>query len=84
MERSHYERERRDREDEREKLYRRRGDPRGSIDELPYGDERGGGSRRRKADSDGESAGSRRDSKVSLSLLKMLTMASRHTMLTTV
>jgi pre-mRNA-processing factor 40 len=61
---SHYDRERRDREDEREKLYRRRGDPRGSIDELPYGDERPGGSRRRRADSDGESAGSTRVAKV--------------------
>lgn len=61
---SHYERERRDREDEREKLYRRRGDPRGSIDELPYGDERPGASRRRRADSDGESASSARVAKV--------------------
>jgi pre-mRNA-processing factor 40 len=57
-------RERRDREDERERLYRRRGDPRGNIDELPYGDEKPSGSRRRRADSDIESAGSRRDSKV--------------------
>lgn len=61
---SHYDRERRDREDEREKLYRKRGDPRGSIDELPYGDERPSGSRRRRADSDGESAGSTRVAKV--------------------
>ncbi|KAF8867115.1 hypothetical protein BDZ45DRAFT_3829 [Acephala macrosclerotiorum] len=61
---SHYDRERRDRESEREKLYRRRGDPRGSIDELPYGDERpSGGSRRRRADSDVESAGSTRATK---------------------
>jgi pre-mRNA-processing factor 40 len=59
---SHYDRERRDREDDREKLYRRRGDPRGSIDELPWGDERP--SRRRRADSDAESAGSARLSKV--------------------
>lgn len=59
---SHYDRERRDRENEREKLYRRRGDPRGSIDELPYGDERP--SRRRRADSDVESAGSARVAKV--------------------
>ena len=59
-----YDRERRDREDERDKLYRRRGDPRGSIDELPYGDERPGGSRRRRADSDGESASSSRVAKV--------------------
>ena len=61
---SHYDRERRDREDEREKLYRRRGDPRGSVDELPYGDDRPGGTRRRRADSDGESAGSTRVAKV--------------------
>ncbi|CZS90335.1 related to U1 snRNP protein [Rhynchosporium graminicola] len=62
---SHYDRERRERETEREKLYRKRGDPRGSIDELPYGDERpsggaSGGSRRRRADSDVESADSTR------------------------
>ncbi|TVY85364.1 Pre-mRNA-processing protein prp40 [Lachnellula suecica] len=56
---SHYERERRDRENEREELYRRRADPRGSIDELPYGDERpSGGSRRRRADSPVGSEGS--------------------------
>ncbi|TAQ88502.1 hypothetical protein B7494_g3198 [Chlorociboria aeruginascens] len=62
---SHYDRERRDREDERENLYRRRGDPRGGLDELPYGDERptGSGNRRRRADSDVESAGSRKDIK---------------------
>ncbi|RFU35943.1 hypothetical protein B7463_g299, partial [Scytalidium lignicola] len=59
----HYDRDRRDRDDEREKLYRRRGDPRGSIDELPWGDERPSISRRRRADSDAESVGSRRDSK---------------------
>ncbi|TVY26536.1 Pre-mRNA-processing protein [Lachnellula hyalina] len=58
---SHYERERRDRESEREKLYRRRADPRGSVDELPYGDERpSGGSRRRRADSPVGSEGSAR------------------------
>ncbi|ESZ92215.1 hypothetical protein SBOR_7402 [Sclerotinia borealis F-4128] len=56
---SHYERERRDREDEREKLYRRRGDPRGSIDELPYGDERSSGPRKRRE----SEADTRRDSK---------------------
>ena len=62
---SHYERERRDRESEREKLYRRRADPRGSIDELPYGDERpSGGSRRRRADSPVDSEGSARMAKV--------------------
>jgi len=61
---SHYDRERRDREDEREKLYRRRGDPRGSIDELPYGDDRPSASRRRRADSDVESASSARVAKV--------------------
>lgn len=59
-------RERRDREDERERLYRRRGDPRGNIDELPYGDEKPAPvvSRRRRADSELESVGSRRDTKV--------------------
>ena len=51
---THYDRERRDREDERERLYRTRGDPRGSRDELDYGS--GGGRRRRGVDSDGESA----------------------------
>jgi pre-mRNA-processing factor 40 len=59
---SHYDRERRDRDDDREKLYRRRGDPRGNIDELPWGDEKP--SRRRRADSDAESVGSSRLSKV--------------------
>lgn len=57
-------RERRDREDERERLYRRRGDPRGNIDELPYGDEKPSATRRRRADSDLESASSKRDTKV--------------------
>jgi pre-mRNA-processing factor 40 len=52
-----YDRDRRDREDERERLYRTRGDPRGSRDELDYG---GGGGRRRRGDSDGESVGSRK------------------------
>lgn len=68
---SHYDRERREREEERERLYRTRGDPRGSRDELDYGGETrssgGGSSRRRRRDdrdSDGESVGSRRDSKV--------------------
>ena len=63
-EESIYDRDRRDREEEREKLHRRRGDPRGSIDELPYGDERPGVSRRRRADSDVESVGSSRVAKV--------------------
>ncbi|KAI9797598.1 MAG: hypothetical protein M1833_005381 [Piccolia ochrophora] len=59
-----YDRERRDKEEEREKLYRTRGDPRGSRDELDYGEGRSvGGRRRARADSDGESASSRRDSK---------------------
>jgi len=62
---SHYERERRDRESEREQLYRRRADPRGSLDELPYGDERpSGASRRRRADSPVDSEGSARMAKV--------------------
>lgn len=59
-----HDRDRREKDDERDRLYRRRGDPRGSIDDLPYGDEKPSGSRRRRADSDIESAGSRRDSKV--------------------
>ncbi|KAI9711630.1 MAG: hypothetical protein M1812_007153 [Candelaria pacifica] len=62
---THYERERRDREEERERLYRTRGDPRGSRDELNYGEDRGGSARRRRAESDGDSAGSsKRDNKV--------------------
>ncbi|OXV11607.1 hypothetical protein Egran_00633 [Elaphomyces granulatus] len=58
---SHYERERRDREEERERLYRTRGDPRGSRDELDYGDSRSTVStdRRRRRDSDAESVASR-------------------------
>ncbi|KAH8693183.1 putative formin binding protein [Talaromyces proteolyticus] len=59
---AHYDRERRDREDERERLYRTRGDPRGSRDELDYGgDSRStvSNDRRRRRDSDAESAASR-------------------------
>ena len=59
----HYERERRDREEERERLYRRRND-RGSYDELPYGDERPSGSRRRRDDEDDYTRRDSRDSKV--------------------
>ncbi|KAJ5777400.1 formin binding protein [Penicillium odoratum] len=50
------------REDERERLYRTRGDPRGSRDELDYGDTRStasGGDRRRRRESDTESVASR-------------------------
>ncbi|KAF9892557.1 PRP40 pre-mRNA processing factor 40 [Aspergillus nanangensis] len=59
---SHYDRERRNREDERERLYRTRGDPRGSRDELDYGgDTRStvSNDRRRRRDSDAESVASR-------------------------
>lgn len=56
---SHYDRERRDREDERERLYRTRGDPRGTRDELDYGGGLGSGGRRRRG-SDAESVGSAR------------------------
>ncbi|KAF4810653.1 Pre-mRNA-processing protein prp40 [Colletotrichum tropicale] len=52
----HYDRERRDREEERERLYRRR---MGSYDELPYGDERPSGSRRRREEDEDD----RRDSR---------------------
>lgn len=55
---SHYDRDRRERDEERERLYRTRGEPRGGRDELDYGDGRGGGRRRRGAESDGESGGS--------------------------
>jgi len=58
-----YERRPRDgdrREDERERLYRARGDPRGSRDELDYGDSRSTASdRRRRRESDSESVASR-------------------------
>lgn len=60
----HYDRERRDREDDREKPYKRRPEARGgSMDELPYGDDRpSGATRRRRAESDDvDSVGSRRD-----------------------
>lgn len=57
-------RDRRGRDDDRERLYRRRGDPRGSIDELPWGDEKPSAGRRRREESDDvESVSSRRDSK---------------------
>ncbi|MCJ1354312.1 MAG: hypothetical protein MMC33_004300 [Icmadophila ericetorum] len=56
---SHYDRDRREREDERERLFRARGDPRGSRDELDYGPSGGSGggsgSRRRRGDSEGDS-----------------------------
>ncbi|KAI3274894.1 hypothetical protein CBS147309_3808 [Penicillium roqueforti] len=56
------------REDERERLYRTRGDPRGSRDELDYGGGTGAvdtrsvasGDRRRRRDSDTESVASRK------------------------
>lgn len=62
---SHYDRERRDREEERERLYRTRGDPRGSRDELNYGEESRsvtGSERRRRrgGESDGDSEASGR------------------------
>lgn len=50
------------REDERERLYRTRGDPRGSRDELDYGGDTrstGSGDRRRRRESDSESVASR-------------------------
>lgn len=55
-----FDRERRDREEDRER-YRRRGADRGSYDELPYGDERPAGARRRRQDEEDEY--SRRDSR---------------------
>ncbi|ETN36601.1 uncharacterized protein HMPREF1541_08879 [Cyphellophora europaea CBS 101466] len=63
-----FDRDRREREDERERLYRARGDPRGSRDELNYGDDAKsltGSERRRRRESDGESVASadRRSSK---------------------
>lgn len=66
---SHYDRDRRDREEERERLFRARADPRSSRDELDYGPSLGGSgsgsgggggpgggsaSRRRRGDSDGD------------------------------
>ena len=65
---SNYDRERRDREEERERIYRVRADPRSSRDELNYGEEsRSVASsdrrRRRGGDSDGESIGSGRRTK---------------------
>ncbi len=62
---SHYDRERREREAERERSYVSRADPRDKGGELDYGDSRAVSVRRRR-DSDAESPGSRRDSKVSL------------------
>lgn len=64
---SHYDRDKRDREEDREKLYRSRADPRTSRDELDYGDTARttptsgatAGDRRRRRDSETESVGSR-------------------------
>ncbi|KAK5073856.1 U1 snRNP protein [Lithohypha guttulata] len=57
-----YDRDRRDRDDERERLYRTRADPRGSRDELNYGEESRSvtSERRRRRDSPGESVDSSR------------------------
>lgn len=57
-----YERDRRDAEEERERLYRTRADPRGSRDELNYGEESRSvtSERRRRRDSPGESVDSSR------------------------
>ena len=57
-----YDRERRDREDERERLYRTRADPRGSRDELNYGEESRSvtSERRRRRDSPTDSVDSGR------------------------
>lgn len=59
----HYDRERRDRGEERERLYRTRADPRGSRDELNYGEESKSVTnserrRQRGGESDGDSDGS--------------------------
>lgn len=62
---SHYDRERREREAERERSYVSRADPRDKGSELDYGESRPGSIRRRR-DSEGESPASRRDSKVCL------------------
>lgn len=71
---SHYDRDRREREDERERLYRSRADPRSSRDELDYGGGNSGATgdsaarsttgtvtseRRRRRDSETDSIGSR-------------------------
>ncbi|EGC42993.1 pre-mRNA-processing protein prp40 [Histoplasma capsulatum var. duboisii H88] len=71
---SHYDRDRRGREDERERLYRSRADPRSSRDELDYGGGNSGATgdsatrsttgtvtseRRRRRDSETDSIGSR-------------------------
>jgi len=57
-----YERDRRDREDERERLYRTRADPRGTRDELNYGEESRSttSERRRRRESPDESVDSSR------------------------
>lgn len=54
---SHYDRERREREDERERLYRTRGS---RADELDYGADARSSTVRRRRESDGESGGSAR------------------------
>ncbi|KAF2842414.1 hypothetical protein M501DRAFT_998702 [Patellaria atrata CBS 101060] len=59
---SHYDRERREREAERERSYISRADPRDKASELDYGDSRPGSTRRRR-DSEGDSPDSRRDTK---------------------
>ncbi|KAK8240261.1 formin binding protein-like protein [Phyllosticta capitalensis] len=58
---SHYDRERRDRELERERSYISRADPREKASELDYGDSKSAGSMRRRRES--ESPESKRDAK---------------------
>jgi hypothetical protein len=60
---SHYDRERREREAEREHNYVSRADPRDRGEALDYGDSRPGSVRRRR-ESDAVSPGSKRDNKV--------------------
>jgi pre-mRNA-processing factor 40 len=62
---SHYDRERREREVERERTYSTRADPRDRPSELDYGDGSRGSTRRRR-DSDDDSLNGRRDVKVCL------------------
>ena len=68
----HYDRERRDREEDRERQFCRRAADRSSYDELPYGDERPAGSRRRRQDEEDDySRRDSRDSKVSFLFLSL-------------
>ncbi|KAL1625352.1 U1 snRNP protein [Diplodia seriata] len=72
---SHYDRERRERDVERERSYISRADPREKASELDYGDSRAGSMRRRR---DSESPENKRDAKRTRRETRERTFSPRH------